>query len=500
MPSEISAEESPEWLPDGWIVEVRTRKGGFSAGAKDKYYIDPTMQCKFRSKDEVLRYLAKGKPGKLMSQPMSVPTISVPTMSVPMEGSPKWLPMGWTVEIKTRKKGRRLGSRYKCYIDPIDGYKFYSKQDIFRYLETGKRGRQTPRRKKKSIRLLSTDNNCTMGSSLTCLPPWWNVETKFEKRFSMDGFQIVTPPSGAERQKLANTTVRRCLLGSYSLISDGRMSQQISGMLWEERPLQLTNHGWDGSGPSWCAPRDADDLMQAMRGAQATQQEKQPFKLDEKKQSEFKDSKPLESRPLLEHEHKVLWEQQSMESADQNSSQIMLWEKQSMEPDNKNSLQNAALLESEDRSMLEFGVEKFKTERAPPLQSRKHRAEKQTILPCRASRRLAGLKADPAPEPTVPDQSCRPLSKWPTLPEVDTAPCATEGMEVPKAKFKPEEPESLLTFPSEDLWQDPCLEFAFKMLTGAIPVADDNLAIQDYFQQQLRVAQSRIPAGLQTPS
>ncbi|XP_021754096.1 uncharacterized protein LOC110719454 isoform X2 [Chenopodium quinoa] len=38
------------------------------------------------------------------------------------------------------------------------------------------------------------------------------------------------------------------------------------------------------------------------------------------------------------------------------------------------------------------------------------------------------------------------------------------------------------------LWSDPCLEFAFKTLTGAIPF-DDNLAIQDYIQHQLRTSE-----------
>ncbi|CAO2827220.1 unnamed protein product [Amaranthus hypochondriacus] len=42
---------------------------------------------------------------------------------------------------------------------------------------------------------------------------------------------------------------------------------------------------------------------------------------------------------------------------------------------------------------------------------------------------------------------------------------------------------------SASLWSDPCLDFAFKTLTGVIPI-DDNMAIQDYIQQQIRTSES----------
>ena len=41
-----------------------------------------------------------------------------------------------------------------------------------------------------------------------------------------------------------------------------------------------------------------------------------------------------------------------------------------------------------------------------------------------------------------------------------------------------------IDFPFVDVWSDPCLEFAFKTLTGAIPI-EDNLDIEGYFQQQI---------------
>ncbi|KAI9075137.1 hypothetical protein K1719_042868 [Acacia pycnantha] len=49
---------------------------------------------------------------------------------------PEWLPDGWNVGFKTRKSGVHKGARYKCFIDPLNRFKFYSKPEVLRYLET----------------------------------------------------------------------------------------------------------------------------------------------------------------------------------------------------------------------------------------------------------------------------------------------------------------------------------------------------------------------------
>lgn len=63
-----------------------------------------------------------------------------------------------------------------------------------------------------------------------------------------------------------------------------------------------------------------------------------------------------------------------------------------------------------------------------------------------------------------------------------------QPQQVQNKKMNNENSESHPVFPFEDPWSDPCVEFAFKTLTGAIPV-DDNLAIHDYFQHQLYASQ-----------
>ncbi|GLJ28100.1 hypothetical protein SUGI_0551930 [Cryptomeria japonica] len=55
---------NPDWLPSGWITEIRIRKSGNSAGHMDKYYFEPVNGERFRSKAEVQRYLETGSKEK----------------------------------------------------------------------------------------------------------------------------------------------------------------------------------------------------------------------------------------------------------------------------------------------------------------------------------------------------------------------------------------------------------------------------------------------------
>ncbi|XP_057831681.1 uncharacterized protein LOC131042432 isoform X2 [Cryptomeria japonica] len=56
--------QSPDWLPEGWFTELKTRETGSSAGTKDKYFYDPVSQRRFRSKAEVFSFLETGKIGR----------------------------------------------------------------------------------------------------------------------------------------------------------------------------------------------------------------------------------------------------------------------------------------------------------------------------------------------------------------------------------------------------------------------------------------------------
>ncbi|KAK4431511.1 Methyl-CpG-binding domain-containing protein 13 [Sesamum alatum] len=115
--------EHPDWLPVGWRVCLRVR----SCGKKDKYYVNPSNGLKFNSKPEVLRYLkysAKGQKPRVLKNKVEIRTTVADK-----------LPPGWIKEIRTTKKGRKT-RRDPYYIDPVTGRYFRSMQEVFRYLES----------------------------------------------------------------------------------------------------------------------------------------------------------------------------------------------------------------------------------------------------------------------------------------------------------------------------------------------------------------------------
>ncbi|KAK7399236.1 hypothetical protein VNO78_10415 [Psophocarpus tetragonolobus] len=111
---------------------------------------------------------------------------------------PDWLPDGWSMEVRTRKSGVHMGSGYKyplflehqlavsqvvtaatdvrltfcpklCYIEPLKGYKFFSKPEVLRYLETVKDNNGTSKKGKKCSNMHSSiDNSCTSKKGKKC--------------------------------------------------------------------------------------------------------------------------------------------------------------------------------------------------------------------------------------------------------------------------------------------------------------------------------------------
>ncbi|CAK9141856.1 unnamed protein product [Ilex paraguariensis] len=126
--SAVKIDESPEWLPHGWIMEVKTKKNG----SQYKCYIDPATGHKCYSKPELSRYLkgVKCNSGKTKEDIGSISNVVDEILS--LEG----LPPGWIKAIRTRKYGNGI-KKDPYYFDPESGYMFRSTLDAKRYLDTG---------------------------------------------------------------------------------------------------------------------------------------------------------------------------------------------------------------------------------------------------------------------------------------------------------------------------------------------------------------------------
>lgn len=153
--------------------------------------------------------------------------------------------------------------------------------------------------------------------------------------------------------------------------------------------------------------------------------------------------------------------------------------------------ENGLRMGFENRTQLEGAI--------PP--GPKLRVKKAAILPSRASKRLAALKGKRASDFAYQPSGTYPSNNSSASNVVGKShsekPCTEESMgDLENEKLFHKNPESPLVFPFGDSWPDPCLEFAYKTLTDAIPVVENNSLIENYFQQQLGLAETKRPTSL----
>ncbi|XP_064939675.1 uncharacterized protein LOC135649144 isoform X2 [Musa acuminata AAA Group] len=165
----MSEEKPPDWLPDGWIMEVRRGKKGFTY----RYYTCPISEYTFCSKEEVIHYLNIVAAASHASEDTECFGDEDQQLVHKVKDSLKWLPRGWIMEIRTRKIGAEAEERYKVlyrieyspdglpdgwikeirfrrnkdkksptkqdayYTDPESGYVFRTLKDCICYIEHG---------------------------------------------------------------------------------------------------------------------------------------------------------------------------------------------------------------------------------------------------------------------------------------------------------------------------------------------------------------------------
>ncbi|KAI3689563.1 hypothetical protein L2E82_47524 [Cichorium intybus] len=208
------------WLPDGWTVEVKTKR----TGQKYKIFVDPNGKKLF-SKPQVLSYLANTtsspagqKEGEKTPTRPEKSQISEPTeankdesarmppdyeviSSTPADG----LPPGWIKEIRMRTHGSGK-KKDPYYLDPLSGYVFFSKLDALRYLDSGdiKKCAMRPLR-----RDTSQENNQigNLNEEELASPPEPSKEPETPKAIQNGGVtESITEGTGTEKKKARSIT------------------------------------------------------------------------------------------------------------------------------------------------------------------------------------------------------------------------------------------------------------------------------------------------------
>ncbi|XP_042751850.1 uncharacterized protein LOC111901150 isoform X2 [Lactuca sativa] len=230
-----------DWLPDGWDVEVKSKK----SGQKYKIYINPKGK-KFFSKPQVLSYLSgtlsspagQKKGYKTPTQPEKsqiseaknnetreitesarmAPDYEV-ISSTPADG----LPPGWIKEIRVRN-GSSGKKRDPYYLDPLSGYVFFSKLDALRYLDTGdvKKCAIKPLRRDMNHELLQAAADEPEGELASAPEPTKETETPKEVE---NGGVTESKPEGTvtEKRKVRSITGDGYVPMPKSITGDGHL-------------------------------------------------------------------------------------------------------------------------------------------------------------------------------------------------------------------------------------------------------------------------------------
>uniref|UniRef100_M1B4X2 Methyl binding domain protein n=1 Tax=Solanum tuberosum TaxID=4113 RepID=M1B4X2_SOLTU len=422
----------PNWVPNGWKVEVRTRK----KGKKEKWYIDPSKGLKFCSKADVLHYLS----------------------SVDSNCS----------KSSNTKEMEKKGTE-KYYIDPVSGQTFRSMKQVSRFLETREPGRfeSTP------------DNRCP--DTVKLEEPSSSFPAEADKQMSLDSDASGKEVNSNQKLKLGAEHM------THSSCVEGGLGDAVAG----------ENVGKVVSDPASEERQEKDDDGEVVSNtASGEHQEKED------------DDKAISDPASREHQGKE--EDGKVVSATASG------EHQENEDDGKVVSETVSGEDQEKPSR--DGAEKH------DQKTFQRKRKKGMNLPRRASKRLAGIKADTSLKLQTNDQtqltsvrqqertqaatSDNPLNFINTSKHVATT---VTGITISKKvetgsltikrkkrlvassqterekKPSPAEPaktvlascegdkkgETALESSLSDLWTDPCIEFAIKTLTGTIPVINE---------------------------
>ncbi|KAM3392630.1 hypothetical protein ACQJBY_013661 [Aegilops geniculata] len=116
--------EAPFWLPDGWIINVRHGDDG----SIYRYYTSPVSDYTFSTEMEALEYLFSEMDERILESEACAEDNELHKMH-------SWLPDGWVVEVRA---GTMRDKMYKFYVHLPTGMRFFSKEDVLRYVNEGK--------------------------------------------------------------------------------------------------------------------------------------------------------------------------------------------------------------------------------------------------------------------------------------------------------------------------------------------------------------------------
>ncbi|XP_030946457.1 uncharacterized protein LOC115970955 isoform X2 [Quercus lobata] len=505
------ARNSSDWLPSGWTVDLKVQK----SGREIRSYKNLETGQKFFSKEDVLNYIKSrrsdsGKPQPTNRRIKRHSKVSSKTIVVKTNEHPDWLPNDWNVEVRTRHSGSKIGAKYKCYIDPLAGCRFYSKPEVLRYLKTIKRKTSTSNKRK-------TDNGISSVAvekhKVEDLPRGWIKEIKIKK--NAHGIRRDPPSSAAKRQKLNHPATRRRLFagkGSSALSLEGKGTSALS-----KKGKGTSALSKKGKGSSDKSSLEAAEGKSTNRG--------QGNKVSAEQEDAFAPTTQIVQDKNLIGNTNEFAEIKENSNPGRSALPKANGSQRKGQPESLPAKSEPVLTPTANTLQEKNGFENVKEKRSTRknlINSSKSRKKKEFNLPFRSSKRLAGLEPEQIVNSVSSHQAFQVSST--NFGESGTSPdacLATNSLSNEASQqFKDEQgtmnaPQSSLDMndglhgePSEkskephkknqaanieqlemletekvdeekleeqcclveNSWSDPCLEFAIKTLTGALPL------------------------------
>ncbi|KAK8599494.1 hypothetical protein V6N13_077415 [Hibiscus sabdariffa] len=533
----MEKQTSDERLPPGWKVEVRQRRNG----KKDECYYAPCGELRFFSRAEVTHYLEKcGSKTEEKERVLAKQSSKNVTVE---KAKAEGLPPGWTKEVRITKSANRV-RRDPFYTDPVSGYVFRSMKDALRYVETGELGKLAFKRKEKgsndedfeedNIRVnepvivesqnvsvdgttdeierqtaehVSNSNGITKEEEmLTCTST--GEQTSLSKHTpdqhkAGEGAELSSSnPSeakGSEQMEQKDSEESVHASGKTKIKKDvnvpRRASKRLAGVALDTTPELKTTRARRSSINQSSVP---DGLENSSPGNYINRASKQPDLPDSSLEtncaldvSKSKEPTPatssmLSTRDMLAANGHV-GNLETKTNADEDKSVLLLGNTSisGVDSGKLESDENASDVPGSDIDMhladiwtdpcIAFAIQTL------------------TGIPCDTpnisesnSGNVPGIQATPEARPEREENRNRIVERQGCgldVPPTDPTFWKEHVGKVEKGHKIDKMPGSSLEMPLADIWADPCIEFAIKTLTGAIPV-EYGIGNQHGFQQQ----------------
>ncbi|CAA2977725.1 methyl- -binding domain-containing 13 isoform X1 [Olea europaea subsp. europaea] len=521
--------DHPDWLPAGWKIKIGVRQ----SGKKDKYYIDPSNK-KFNSKPEVLRYLKNAGSGtkhtksrklKNINTSKHVDTSKHSASKIDIKKTvAENLPPGWVKEIRIKRNGSKTRSD-PTYIDPVSGRHFRSMPEVFRYLEARDSEKVKCKPKDKgSINAESGGHSQSVSSSSGAKRQRW-ADKKEDKYVTGDqcskpGFKDMTMNNanilGAKHLKPREVE-------DDSVAGDLRYKLQLINGKEQHEDRKRQNKIFAGNE----VEKNVNEDQSLKSGSKGASTKNNPPEANDNQQSvkyvsvagDFSDKLSLVNK-VEQHEDTV---KQNIKSADNevdknangDPSLTSGLERAEKNNDNMPEANNLVQKLKQDESVtgelpdMQLQVNRMEQHENGTNPQKRKRLNSKTLgdLPRRTSKRLAKIEVDRLVE-VKPKNEAQPAALLSGKTEVNGANkfcnhSSSNGFEKLKSENsddnkqkrsailplrdlsspKPhagddhnggEKQEMPIDTSFNDLLKDPCIEFAIKTLTGAIPIEDVN--------------------------